>query len=265
MPRIAPCLILMLGLPAAAGAQSRTEPNLLVTIFGGVTSGSSLWVVDKQPLSLLDEPSVYDTLRLTRTLEPGISLGASATYFSSPHFGITAEIFFMGFGLDDGCEFVYTAPGSDEYNPQICADIAEHGGSASTIAFTLGGIYRFAPRGFAAPYLRLQGGVTARNTSTVEMVGRFVDVDGNTQTRLVVPDPGHSTLKPTFAAGVGVLVPIGPGYQVGLELRDNLLLIQTVTGPASYAATPTETALEHGISLVARFDIVLERKRGRRY
>lgn len=267
MPRIALCWTLFLVLlPAPAGAQRRAEPNLLVTIFGGVTTGASLWQIGKQPLSLLEEPTRSDTLRLSRDLEPGVSLGASATYFSSPHFGITGEIFFMGFGLDDRCQFAYAASQNGWYNDQICGDITERGGSASTIAFALGGIYRFAPRGFASPYLRAQGGLTTRNASTVEVVGRFTDVDGATQTRLIIADAGHSALHPTLAVGLGVLVPVSPGYQVGLEIRDNVLFFPTVTGPASsLAEAPTGTTMKHGFSLVARFDIVLERQRGRRY
>lgn len=267
MPRIALCwTLLLLLLPAPAAAQRRAEPNLLVTIFGGVTTGSSLWQIGKQPLSLLGEPTMSDTLRLSRSLEPGVSLGASATYFSSPHFGITGEIFFMGFGLDDRCELTYRAPPADTVNLQICDDITERGGAASTIAFAIGGTYRFAPGRFASPYLRAQGGFTTRNASTVELVGRFTDVDGITQTRLVIGDAGHSALHPTLAVGLGVLVPVSPGYQVGLEIRDNVLFFPTVTGPASsLAEAPTGTATRHSFSLVARFDIVLERKRGRRY
>jgi hypothetical protein len=268
MPRIALCWTLLLALlPASAGAQQRSQPNLLVTIFGGVTTGASLWTVGKQPLSLLEEQGLsFDTLRLSRALEPGVSLGAGATYFPSPHFGMTGEIFFMGLGVDDRCQFVYAASQNGWYNDQICGDITERGGSASTIAFSLGGIYRIAPRGFASPYLRLQGGLATRSISTVELVGQFTDVDGVTQTRLIIEDPSHSALYPTLAAGLGVLVPVGPGYQVGLELRDNLLFARTVTGPATdLAIAPTGTTLKHGFSLLVRFDIVLEHKRGRRY
>jgi hypothetical protein len=267
MRRFALCLTLLLALPpTAASAQRRAQPNLLLTIFGGLTTGSPLWVVGHQPLSLIQDPTLFDTLRLTRALEPGVSLGASAAYFSSPHFGITGEIFFMGLGLDDGCRLIYRAPPADTLNLQTCEDISEHGGSASTVAFAVGAVYRFSPRGFAAPYLRAQGGLTARSISTVEMVGMFTDADGNTQTRLVVADPHHHTLFPTLSAGLGVLVPVSAGYQVGLEIRDNLLFLQAATGPSTvFAETPTKTVLKHGFSFLVRFDIVLEHKRGRRY
>jgi hypothetical protein len=271
MRRIALCCVLLLALlPASAGAQRRDQPQLLLTIFGGVTTGSSLWLIGRQPLSLLEDPSRYDTLRLARALESAVSVGASAMYFPSPHVGLSAEIFFMGFGLDDQCEFVYRDPVSGRDNDwstdQICADITERGGSASTVAFTAGGTYRFAPRAFASPYLRLHAGFATRNASTVELTGRFTDGTGITQARLIIADPDRSSLTPTLNAGLGVMVPVGRGYQVGLELRDNLLSVPKVTGPASVlAVAPTATTLKHGVSLVVRFDIVLERRRGRRY
>jgi hypothetical protein len=273
MRRLAPCcgmLLAMLAAVAPARAQQRGEPQVLVTMFGGLSTGFAAWMIDKQPLSILglNDPSVNDTLRLSREIQAGLSLGASATYFPSPRVGFIGEIVYLGYGLDDGCQFVYqTSAVVDSTNSQICSNIAERGGAASTFAFTLGTVYRVAPRGFASPYVRLQAGVTARSSSTVELVGEFLDPDGyTTDTRLIIADPGGSRVHPTVAGGIGVLVPVAPGYQVGLELRDNLLFVERVTGPASaLAVAPTETVLKHSASLIVRFDIVLEHKRGRRY
>jgi hypothetical protein len=271
MRRLALCcgvLLMTLPAPAPARAQQRSEPRLFVTMFGGVSTGFSLWQVAKQPLTVLElnDPTQIDTLQLSRDVQSGISLGASATYFPSPHLGFTGEIFYMGLGLDDGCRFVYAASLAGYANDQACSNIVARGGGAATIAFTVGAMYRVAPRGFAAPYVRLQAGVATRYTPTAEMVGDFTDENGITRTRLIIADPSHSKVHPTAVGGVGVLVPVGPGYQVGLELRDNLLFIEKVAGPAdALAVAPTETVLKHSASLLVRFDIVLEHKRGRRY
>ena len=46
-------LALFLALPPTAAAQEGPRPNLVFTIFGGVTTGYDLWRVDRQPLCVL--------------------------------------------------------------------------------------------------------------------------------------------------------------------------------------------------------------------
>lgn len=249
-------------------AQQRSEPQLLLTIFGGAAGGATLYSGLRQPLVLVEDPFAIDTLDLDRRLAPGVTFGASATYFPNPHLGVSGEIVFIGFGLDDTCGMAYTDPSTARrgYNEQICNDIAGKSGSASTIAFYAGGLYRIAPRGGVKPYLRVQAGIATRASSTVEVSGRFVDETGIVRDRLVIADQDPGSAEPSVGFGLGVMLPFAAGYQARLELRDHLLYANRVTGPANaLEQAPTERTLINSLGLVFMLDIVLEQRRGRRY
>jgi hypothetical protein len=256
--------------PFARGAegQSRPEPQLLLSIAAGVSSGTTLYTNLHQPVVLIEDVMLTDTMALGRRVSPGILLGAGATYFPHPNLGLTAEASFVGFGRDDACAMVYRAPSSLEgtSNEQICADITAMSGTASTMAFELGGLYRVASRGAVKPYLRGQAGITTRSASTVEVAGRFLDGNGVTRTRAIIVDTDPGSVDPTATFALGVMIPVGAGYQARLEVRDKLLVFERVTGPATtLGEATTESYLGHSIGLVFTLDIVLEQRRGRRY
>jgi len=260
--------ILLVGAVRPADAQQRAEPQLLLTIMGGASSGATLYQDIHQPLDLLEDPFATDTLQLGRRLSTAVLLGASATYFPKPNIGLTAEISFIGFGRDDSCTMYYTDPTNARvgWNEQTCNNIAGVGGSASTIAFEVGGIYRAFPRGGVKPYLRGQVGITSRASSTVSLVGSFVDGNNITQNRLIVDDQDPSSLDPTATFGIGVMLPFATGYQARLELRDKLMSVNRITGPAdALGQAPTERMLMNSVGLTFMLDIVLEQRRGRRY
>jgi hypothetical protein len=251
-----------------ARAQERPEPQLLLTIFGGAASGATFYSGLRQPLPLFEDPAAIDTLALGRRLASGILIGASTTWFPTPSFGLSAEIVFLGPGLDDDCAVVHTAPSPARagYNEQICNDIAATGRSASAIGFYLGGLFRVAPRGSVKPYVRAQAGFAVRGGSTVELTGRFLDGAGLTRNRLIIEDPDRGSISATASFGAGIMVPFAPGYQARLEFRDHLLSGERVTGPAdALAQTQTERFLVNTVGLVLMLDVVLEQKRGRRY
>lgn len=251
-----------------ARAQERPEPQLLLTIFGGASGGTRLYDGLRQPVALIEDPTATDTFDLGRRLSAALIFGASATYFPSPQFGLSGEIAFLGLGRDDDCSMVYTdpVPASAGFNRQVCEDIAGTGGSASTMAFYVGALYRIAPRGAIAPYLRVQGGLSTRSGSTVEVTGRYVDESGLVRNRLVIEDPDPESVDPSASFGLGFMVAFAAGYQARLEVRDHLLFVNRVVGAAdALAQAPTEKVLVHSPGLVLMLDIVLEQKRGRRY
>jgi len=257
-----------LGIPGPGAAQTRPEPQLLLTIFGGASGGTTLFSGLRQPLSRVEDPVGVDTLELGRRLSPAIIFGASTTYFPTPHIGLSAEIAYLGLGRDDSCSMAYTDPAlpGRGYNNQMCDDIAGKGGAASTIAFYVGAMYRIAPRGGVKPYLRAQGGFTTRNSSTVELSGRFVDDLGVLRNRLVIgdPDPGDFNVSASF--GAGFMLAFAPGYQARLEFRDHLLYADRAAGAANdFGVAPLDRTVVHSLGLVLMLDIVLEQKRGRRY
>jgi hypothetical protein len=83
---------------------------------------------------------------------------------------------------------------------------------------------------------------------------------------LIIRDDDPGGFNASAGVGAGFMIPIGAGYQARLEFRDNLVLIERVTGPADFlAVAPTDTKLIHSLSLFIMLDIVLEQRRGRRY
>jgi hypothetical protein len=101
----------------------------------------------------------------------------------------------------------------------------------------------------------------------IEMVGSFVE-GGSREQRLILDDRSSARVSPSAGIAGGLMTALGPGYQIRLELRDQIFLMKRVTGPAtlvSQGVPPTETFRFHSVGLIAGFDIVLEHKRGRRY
>jgi len=257
----------LLAAPLVSTAQERSEPRLVLSMFGGVSAGRSLWEINRQPLLVLGTELApeYDTLRLSRSIGAGIVLGVSGTFFRTPHLGISGEIVFLGLGTDDQCTLVFETPDVFERNRQLCTNISQESASPTTVGFFAGGVYRAAPRGAMTPYLRGQAGLAVRNGSTVETTGSFVDASG-TRRRVLISDPAGTRILPSAGAAVGLMIQLGPGYQARLELRDQVLPMDRATGPADALGTaPTGTRLIHHVALTASIDIVLEQRRGRRY
>src|SRR5262245_64331292 len=97
--RPAPFVMLALLAGSPLTAQSNPQPTIVLTISAGVVTGHGLWTIDKQPLCVLGAGGacggVYDTLRIARSISPSLILGASGTYFPSPHLGFHAEISYL--------------------------------------------------------------------------------------------------------------------------------------------------------------------------
>jgi hypothetical protein len=254
---------------APLDAQQRSLPRLIFSISPGVVFGGSLWEIDRQPAAILGlvGPTVFDTMAIRRRLKPGLAVGFTATLYPSEHLGLSFEAMYLGQIRDDDCRMISEDLVLDPAgkNGQICQDINQQERTAATTGFYLGGVYRFTPRGFATPYLRLQGGVSLRSTSITEVSGRFVEGDGVPQDRVIIRDDSPTTIAPSFAVSAGVMIPISAGYRVTLEVRDHIIRMERITGPAEVGRAPTEGFFHHGIAVTLGFNIVLERKRGRRY
>jgi hypothetical protein len=255
----------------SGSGQERAEPRLVLSLFGGVAAGGDLWEVNRQPFLVLGTELAprYDTLRLGRRMNPAVMLGISGTVFRSAHVGISAEMVFLGLTTEDACTLVHETPGADvqRRNFQLCNSISSQSSTPTTVGFWLGATFRPAPRALVSPYGRLQAGVGAQSGSVIEMIGSFVD-GGGRQQRLVIGDPSSGRITPGIGVAAGLMVPLGPGHQLRLELRDQVLFLGRVAGPATIqnpSATPTESFAFHSVGLTAGIDIVLEQRRGRRY
>jgi len=253
----------------SSSAQTNSEPRLIFSIFGGVAKGPNLYNIPHQPLLLVFAPE-YDTLALSRRATTAPMVGVNATVYRSSGFGVVAEAAYIGIRLDDDCTMVYERTDIQRRNYQVCTDIARRTGTVSKVAFSLGGAYRMASRSAVSPYVRLQGGVSIQSSSLVETVGTYNEVTSDNLVvpvnRVVIEDPGDISVHPVFAGAVGVSFALGPGYQLRAEIRDHLMRFQRPSGPADdQGQVAIEGFWGHVPALVFGFDIVLERKRGRRY
>ena len=252
----------------AATAQTGSQSNLVLTIYGGVASGNGLWSIARQPLNVLCSTAGacgIDTLRLSREMSSGVIAGAGASYFTNSHLGFTAEIFYLDIPLDDGCTGLFN-PDAESRNLQVCNNIASASLSTSAIGFFGGAVLRASSTHALSPYVRAGIGILAYSTGTVEMSGDFVS-GGTVQSRAVLIDPSPKTSAVTGLVAVGVTARLSPGYQFRFELRNLPVPLDRVTGaaPLTTLEPPKGTHAYNRIALTVGLDVILEKKRGRRY
>src|SRR2546422_4512263 len=82
-------------LASRAAAQSHDEPQLVFTIYGGLSEGSALWSLPTQALAIVGS-SQQDTVSLARRLRPGLIAGLVTTYYASPHLGYSFDLGYFG-------------------------------------------------------------------------------------------------------------------------------------------------------------------------
>lgn len=267
--RLAMFVLLVLG-ASAATAQTEQQPTIALTIGGGAVTGHSLWSIDKQPICLLNGSGgcsgLYDTLQLSRAIGSSLVIGASGTYFPWPQVGFHAEISYVGFPTDDGCIARFLNPDPpDQRAQQMCDNLAAASGTGGAISVFLGTTLRAATRKAVSPYVRASIGVINLSSSTVDVVGEFVDGTGARARQIISDESPHQTV-PMFGVAAGFTAPIGSGYQFRLEVRDMMASLERVTAPANdLAISPVASRFYHHFALVLGLDVVLERKRGRRY
>lgn len=267
---------LAFGLLAASGAaQTPSQPTLVLSIVGGLATGSTLWTVERQPLDVLcnlPQGCGIDTLRLVRDLTPGVIAGITATYFRQAHLGFTLDVFFIDMPLDDTCTGIFFNPdaGGDPTfgtrNNQVCNEITSTSLSRSAISAMGGVVLRAAGSRSLSPYIRGSAGVIGYSSGAVATSGIFVQND-TIYTRAVLIDDHPRTLRLGAQVAAGVTMRMGPGYQFRFELRDVIAPLDRVAGPApiNTLQPPKTTVLLHRVALTFGLDVVLEKQRGRRY
>ena len=251
-------------LATTARAQTRDQARIAFTITAGYVLPRELWSVGRQPVS--DAPLPSDTFSLGRRIRPTVTFGFSGIYFPSEHLGWVGEAYLIGLGFEDRCSLVY-ASGSTR-NRQACASIDQGEKAATAVALTGGLVYRVASRSIISPYVRAAGGVLFTTQSSIRMIGQFPSAaTGEPVDAIIYPDNHDSRVSPTAVLGLGFTSAIGRGYQLRWEVRDNIASVRAVTGATveDGSPPPTATRFKHLISFNLGFDVVLERRRGRRY
>jgi hypothetical protein len=242
-------------------SQTKDQARLIFTVSGGVVLGTDLWDVDAQPVQFI---TPTDTMAVGRSIRSTLGISFAGTYFPGDNLGVAAEAFLLGLGFEDQCRMVFSSGASDVIT--TCQSIQGATKSASAVSLSAGPVYRFNSRSTFSPYFRGNLGLVFSNQSSIRMVGHFPTSEGTAD--LIIYDDDHeSRVEPQFALGAGFTANIGPGYQLRWEIRDNITGVQTVTAASPQARTvpPHEVAFKHLFSLTIGFDVVLERRKGRRY
>jgi hypothetical protein len=174
------------------------------------------------------------------------------------------EGFLLGLGFEDSCRQVFSSGSADI--AAACQSIQGATKSASAVSLSAGPVLRFNSRSLISPYVRANLGVVFSNQSSIRTVGTFPTIGGFSD--LVIYDDDHeSRVEPMLALGAGFTAAIARGYQLRWEVRDNIAGVQRVTSatPEARVVPPHERTYKHLFSMTIGFDVVLERRRGRRY
>jgi hypothetical protein len=248
--------------PSTGWSQAtKDQARLIFTVSGGVVAGRHLWSIDAQPVQFIDP---VDTLALGRRIRSSLAIGFAGTYFPGENLGFTVEGFLVGLGFEDQCRVTFSSGSGDLAT--ACQSIQGATKSASAVALTVGPIFRINSRSLLSPYVRANLGLVFSNQSSIRMVGQFPTSEGFSD--LIVYDDDHeSRVEPAFGLGAGITAAIARGYQLRWEIRDNIVGVQSVTeaSPLARVVPPHERTFKHLFSMTIGFDVVLERRRGRRY
>jgi hypothetical protein len=262
--RLAPLAVGLgvLALPHAAGAQATGDQATLT--FGvslGVVGGKDLWSVRAQPVQFTDQA---DTLTLSRTIPSNFAVAFSGSYFPGATLGLAVEGFLIGLGFEDSCRLAFSS-GSGAV-ASACESIQGATKSASAVYLSAGPVGRINSRKPLSPYARAQVGLVFSNQSSLRTIGEF-PTGGGLAALIVYDDDHDSRVAPAFVLGAGVTAAIAKGYQLRWEVRDNIMGVQKVTRPSlqSGVVPPHELEFKHLFSMTVGFDVLLERRRGRRY
>lgn len=247
---------------APLGAQATNdEARLVVGVGVGYIGGAALWQVPNQPVATSSGRA--DQFNVVRDLRGNITFTGQLTYFPTPSFGWTGEVTYLGLGTRDGCAIV--VDNGDSFNRAACGALNGHDRAASAVSAMGGGIYRFSSRGDIQPYLRATAGFALVPRSTTAVTA-FFGQDNTTGLVLYLQDDSKA-VKPTGALSLGLSTAPSNGYQFRFEARATAVQLVTVAGPSELGSPSPPTASKWVVlpSFIVAFDVVLEKRRGRRY
>jgi hypothetical protein len=259
------CATVLLGaggvLTSAQAQRTGDQARLIFTVSAGVVLGKELWSVAAQPVQFIDP---VDTFALGRRIRSNIAVAFGGTYFPGEHLGVALEGFLIGLGFEDRCRHVFSSGSSDVI--AACQSIQGATKSATSVFLSGGPVLRANSRSPVSPYIRGNLGLVFSTQSSIRTIGRFPSPAGLVDL-IVYDDDRNSRVEPAFALGAGFTAAVAKGYQLRWEVRDNIVGVQRVTAstPEARVVPPHELAFKHLFSMTIGFDVVLERRRGRRY
>lgn len=252
------------GTPLAA-QRTADQARLSLGLAAGASTGTTLWSIAGQPI--FTSSVLVDTVGLSRRTRGALAVVFHGTYFPGEHWGFTGEAMLLGLGMEDHCELTFSS--GSTAGAQICNSINGNDTRGSAVALSVGTMYRILSRSILSPYARVHAGLVVSQHSTVQLDGFFTDQSTQEQVRFTVyDDPTRAQATPVLGLGVGFTAALGRGYQLRWEVRDNIVGIDRVTAP-TFGSPNLEPEHDRGFkhvwSVTFGFDVVLERRRGRRY
>lgn len=237
------------------------QARLIFTVSGGIVGGKELWSIQPQPVQFINPA---DTFKVGRRIRSTFAVGFGGTYFPGENLGFTAEGFLVGLGFEDSCNQLFSS-GSGSV-ASVCQSIQGSKKAASSVILSAGPVLRVNSRKLFSPYARLNLGFVFSDQSSLRTIGEF-PTDSGPAALVIYSDDHNSRVEPALALGVGFTAAVGTGYNLRWEARDNIVGVQRVTGaiPVAGFVPPHEVTYKHLFSMTIGFDVVLERRRGRRY
>jgi len=263
MRRVTSTLVILCASAASLPAQTNDEARLTLGLAAGYIGSHVLWDVPNQPiLSSFDPPSIF---HLRRSTHSDITIGAHATYFGGPHLGLTGEFTYMGLGNQDGCSLVQD--GGDPLVASVCEQLNGRTASASIVTVNGGFVYRPFSRSSVQPYVKGVAGVAFTPSSTIALQSVVGFVGDTAVVVNIYDDQSWKPIRPSWTLGFGLSTAPSSGYQIHVEARETWLGLGEVTDPTTQQGfiPPSRTAYKAYFSLLIGFDVVLAKRRGRRY
>ena len=260
VPGVLGALSILLGAAPAYG-QTHDEAQLTVGFAVGYIHGSRLWSVNQQPIINLDRSQ--DLLNIQRTLTSNLTLSAQGTYFRSSHFGYTGEFTYIGLGTEDNCDLAGTAGG--EPGGPACEALKGDTRPASAVSMMGGVIWRPISRTAFQPYVKGMLGAALVPHSTLLVAANW---GTQLENRMEIYTRENSRMiRPAGTLGAGISTAPSAGYQLSVEVRETWAVIPVVTGPTQYQLlqAPSANRVKMFPSFMVGLNVVLERRRGRRY
>lgn len=265
MRRLSLFLLLVPLLATRLPAQARADQARLTFGIGlGYSGSTDVWSIEGQPI--IDNANV-DAASLSRSVRPTLGITFLGSYYPDQHWGVVGSIHLLGLAFEDTC-VLQTNSGSAN-NVAICNDIDGATTPGTTVAATVGGLYRPFPWTEIQPYLRLDAGLLLSQQSATRMRATYARPSSpdSLVDYFVYQDDHPASVGPALGLGAGLTAFISRSYQVRLEGKDNIVWLEEVAGIVGFPSgvPPTTTSAHHVFSLTIAVEVVLEKKRGRRY
>ncbi len=188
----------------------------------------------------------------------------TGSYFKQSHIGLVADLSYLGLGMADRCTELQN--GGDATLTAACHALDNQTTPSAVITFQVGALVRPFTATYLLPYVEGLVGLANTPTSSAEMVASYVAL-GDQNSMSIYRDYQWTAIRPTGTLAIGVTTAASQGIQFRLELRESFFTQSEVTSANPYQDQQAiyRSALKGFPTVLAGFDIVFRKDRGKRY